>query len=105
MERTAQVKSYMDAKSLVGAMNAKNDGSSILSQSIKQIPIRQVKVRNQAGSFVEASRSFNLSLKDSQVLGKIEKSSGNETTNYHHRGQSHQNNTLDARSDPKTFTE
>lgn len=87
MERQAQVNSYMDAKSLVGVVNAKTDGSSGLSQSIKQIPIRQVKVRNQAGSFVEASRSFNLSLKDSQALGKYEKAqTGESTTNYHHRG-------------------
>lgn len=77
----------MDAKSLVGVVSAKTDGSSVLSQSTKQIPIRQVKVRNQAGSFVEASRSFNLSLKDSQTLGKYEKAPGGEAAmNFHHRG-------------------
>ena len=105
MERPAQANSYMDAKSLVGVVNAKTDGSSALSQSIKQIPIRQVKVRNQAGSFVEASRSFNLSLKDSQTLGKHEKMSVTEsTTNYHQRGQSHQNG-AEVRPDSKTITD
>tara|TARA_B100000780_G_scaffold232166_1_gene172089 strand:+ start:73 stop:240 length:168 start_codon:yes stop_codon:yes gene_type:complete len=55
----------MDAKTIVGVVTSKTDGSSGLSQSIKQIPIRQVKVRNKAGSNVDVSRSFNLSIKDS----------------------------------------
>ena len=40
MDRQAPTNSYMDAKTIVGVVTAKTDGSSGLSQSVKQIPIR-----------------------------------------------------------------
>ena len=54
---------------------------------------------------MEASRSFNLSLKDSQGLSKIEKVLPNDSqSNFHQRGSSHQN-VIDPRTDQKIIAE